>query len=587
MIEPVEYFFGGVGDRFLGLFDNFDSLERGVLRLVFGLLWPLRMIGRGIGKLLPGSQSGTGLFSLPGRAMHRVVEGVIGLAEKLNLDGALFLLVRLLTPVWWPVATLLGFLHAWLVTRRVRELALSVPAVLMAAPFAYVAWAGATQSDGQIATRYKEAVRDALEVGEAERAQLFERKLAQLGVDTRRTDFRNASAIAADGDMATAYARMKRLAPADQLGYAPAHAWIVQRLLTEELTAEEEPALAESSEGGESQRLALAEQHLERLDEHGSTGPGIAQLRAFVRAATGAYAEAAAELEAYVSQSSDLAAMRMRYLVAAKQLPPARAQAEQLLQLYAREAPTESSDREPDYAAWALAAELTGDDRQLEQALDRWRGEDLSNPRMTKLLAALRRRQVEKLLVTRTANPESLVDRLVQAAELGSSRRWINRQVTRIAAGDQASHTGKLAWERLASAEEAPESLREIVATTAASRGDIRTAQQLFRRLIAEGSDDSSAWNNYAWTLAQPPEPDYEAALEAVNRALQSEPQDYRYRETRGQVLIKLSRWQEAIADLEYALNGMPGSADIHRSLAEAYEATSQTDLARIHREQL
>ena len=63
-------------------------------------------------------------------------------------------------------------------------------------------------------------------------------------------------------------------------------------------------------------------------------------------------------------------------------------------------------------------------------------------------------------------------------------------------------------------------------------------------------------------------------------------PENAHYRETRGQILIKLQRWSDAVRDLELALNGMPESQPIHRSLAEAYEQLGDATLAAAHRAQ-
>ena len=85
--------------------------------------------------------------------------------------------------------------------------------------------------------------------------------------------------------------------------------------------------------------------------------------------------------------------------------------------------------------------------------------------------------------------------------------------------------------------------------------------------------------------LAEGDEPDLPQALEAVNRSLEMAPQEYRFRETRGQILLRLEQWDAAIADLEFALNGMPDLPAIHKSLAAAYAALGNQELAQLHRE--
>lgn len=287
LVEPIEIAFAWLGDRFFSAFDSFKTLELVVVRVVAILLWPLTATFGWLSRFLPApTEDGRGWATLPGRTFDRFVGSALWAAEKLNLDGFLLVLVRLLTPMWWPCLTLLGFCSAWLMTRRWRELALAAPALTLAAPFAYVAVEGGNQSQGVIADRYKSAVREALRVGGQEKVFLFERKLAQLGVDTRRADFRNAIALADEGKLDRAYARMSRLASAERPGYPQAHAWIVQALITGRLTAAEEPLLK-----NEQERCRLAHAHLGHLAEVAGGGQQVTQLRAYTLAAEERYAE--------------------------------------------------------------------------------------------------------------------------------------------------------------------------------------------------------------------------------------------------------------------------------------------------------
>jgi tetratricopeptide (TPR) repeat protein len=125
----------------------------------------------------------------------------------------------------------------------------------------------------------------------------------------------------------------------------------------------------------------------------------------------------------------------------------------------------------------------------------------------------------------------------------------------------------------------------EAVGTAAAMSGELEMAKDCLRRATTKDPSRSLAWNNYAWVVLQEPEGDLEDALVAVNKALAIRPEEFRFRETRGQLLVRLGRWQEAVQDLEYAANGMPESRDIHRSLAEAYDALGEKQLAQVHRE--
>ena len=61
-------------------------------------------------------------------------------------------------------------------------------------------------------------------------------------------------------------------------------------------------------------------------------------------------------------------------------------------------------------------------------------------------------------------------------------------------------------------------------------------------------------------------------------------PDQGRFRDTRGQILAKMGRWKEALADLEAALPSAPRSTELHRTLAEVYTHLGVPGMAAEHR---
>ena len=112
---------------------------------------------------------------------------------------------------------------------------------------------------------------------------------------------------------------------------------------------------------------------------------------------------------------------------------------------------------------------------------------------------------------------------------------------------------------------------------------DYQAAREFFAIAVGRDEQNAVAWNNYGLVLGEGDEADLDAALVAVNHALELSPKEHRFRETRGQILLRLERWEEAVEDLEFALNGLPDLDAIHRSLAVAYTALGQDELARLH----
>jgi tetratricopeptide (TPR) repeat protein len=89
--------------------------------------------------------------------------------------------------------------------------------------------------------------------------------------------------------------------------------------------------------------------------------------------------------------------------------------------------------------------------------------------------------------------------------------------------------------------------------------------------------------NNLAWILAHNEDPDLERALNLAKTAVERAPQNPRYRDTLGTVLLKLQLHQEAISELQLALKGTPDTNLVHKKLAICYKSLGMEDLALMH----
>ena len=84
--------------------------------------------------------------------------------------------------------------------------------------------------------------------------------------------------------------------------------------------------------------------------------------------------------------------------------------------------------------------------------------------------------------------------------------------------------------------------------------------------------------------LSQPPHADLPRALGLANVAVEREPSNVNYRDTRGRILLSIGRWQEALADLEAVLTKAPATDGLHAALAEVYEKLGVQALAEEHK---
>jgi len=91
--------------------------------------------------------------------------------------------------------------------------------------------------------------------------------------------------------------------------------------------------------------------------------------------------------------------------------------------------------------------------------------------------------------------------------------------------------------------------------------------------------------NNLAWVLSHSEKPELENALAVINTVLENHPDVAAYRDTRGQILVKMQRWDDALKDLQFALREMPDSPEIHHALSLTYRNLTppMTSLAAKH----
>jgi tetratricopeptide (TPR) repeat protein len=150
-----------------------------------------------------------------------------------------------------------------------------------------------------------------------------------------------------------------------------------------------------------------------------------------------------------------------------------------------------------------------------------------------------------------------------------------------------ANGTGALAVQARASAERrmaaggpAAVGLRLAFGYEAKQRGDIKEALRLFTEAQRADPTSTVAAIDLASILIQGPHANPGRALEVVDAALRNQPMQPNLRSVRGQTLVQLGRWQDAVRDLEYALPRLPPNRDIHQALAKAYRGLHLTSLA-------
>ncbi|MGL4511651.1 MAG: hypothetical protein ACRCT8_01060 [Lacipirellulaceae bacterium] len=581
VVSPVERFFAALFRGVTRTGDAMEMLERFFVALLRWLTWPVRAVGRLLRSAVPRGVAES--IDQSAENLRRVAGRVATADEAGPFDAVARGVAWVTWPLWRPVAGLVAFANAYIRTRSWRTLVGGVPAIVVAAPLLAIAVQELRQSDDARADPYRKAVQEATAEQDYKRVDLFERKLAQLGVDSRATAFRVAERFEEDGDVAGAFERMQALAPRAEVGYAPAHWWIVDHALRR-LVAIEDGA-----------RGPLMVDHLDRLKDLGIENMPTALVRALVLADAKEFGPAAKLLEPYAKTDFAAAAERMRLLMAAGDTEAARDQASFVASQVAVRRRTEAKVTEEEYTLWAVAAQLRGDDAVLEGVAVSWLNDFPESDAARRLLAGFRRRQFETLARSASASSTEVARLLSEATRLDSPPQWMASAVALLLRSDSPDRVGERAAEELANSDETPSALLETLGAQYALRGDYERASTSLRKVASRPDPTPAALNNHAYVLMELgksraaegeglPAEVYAEALDAVNRALEAEPRTYGFRETRGQLLALGGEWRKAIDDLEFALNGMPQSAPVHATLAQAYEALGEKDVAAAHR---
>ena len=185
-------------------------------------------------------------------------------------------------------------------------------------------------------------------------------------------------------------------------------------------------------------------------------------------------------------------------------------------------------------------------------------------------------------------SPQSLTQRmelLIRATQIAPSNEIVAEALTQIAIDCAENSNQQVASLRQALLRGAsPGNLHFINGTVELLRGDVEKAEMHLQLASKDNANLPGLLNNMAVALHQRNPPDLDKALILVDAALEKLPDHEYIRETRGQILVKMKRFQEAIGELEHALRVPALAKNCHVSLAIAYEGIGQKDLAESHR---
>lgn len=486
----------------------------------------------------------------------------------------------------------LALCDRYLRSRKPRQLMLGVPALLCLAAGSASPALLRRVDPAIVQTRCLETARQAERTDNLELWGLSLRRLQAFSPKDLALRFRYAEYLKKDGQPDRAARLIRSLAPLDEPGYAPAQLWVALSTLQQD-----PPKNADDA--------AKLIKHLEWSLVGPDAPPTAHAMLGEFHFREGRWAEAAKHLDAAAATRPDLGLMLAVTQRRLGRETAAVTAAERALAVLVK-------NRKAD------PADLTVAVRQADSLVFLGRRNEalqlLNQLNLTEADAGLRLAAAQLYLTLATAaapgrrqpidgpadaafplNSEAAlavstellgqIDLIERALLLAPNHPGILMFIARLATQPGTQGIANLeVLENALAGGKAPAAVHLVLGTNSYLNGDIEKGTVHLEQAYRLDSRMSVAANNLAYVLATSPMPQLDRALDLVESALRSMPNRAEFRETRGQILYRLGRHQEALADLEFALRLLPRQPPLHAALAEVYTALGDPSLAARHR---
>lgn len=473
-----------------------------------------------------------------------------------------------------PTAGFLSFAGAYAKTRTLALVGWGVPVTLATALLLSVYFQVSFFDNSGLAVRYELALAEAVKAGRTEEADRFRLKLEQLGVRTDRGNYRTALALAETGDVRGAYALMLQIAPPTRPGFPGAHLWIVESLLDGKL------------ELPESQEAELALQHLAQLHTRVGEADQLWFLEGLANYRLGNLARAQVSLESVRGDLPPVSALLLEIYHQQQNFTAVKKTAVALTrQLQQRS--NEGKELTNEEQIWLAAAHVAlGDERLAKSAVEEWYRANPNSTAAVRHRATIELRQVDVWLNRpEQVGMDDVLAKLKSVAPMlqDEDRVFILDRLSSMARRSKRDANIAGLFETVIRESEFPPYVIAHLGSLSAELGRWGDAEQLLLRATEGDPKLANAWNNLAFVLNSTSNSRRAFALEYAEHAIALEPENPQFRQTRGTVYFNMRRWDQAIADLEVAINGNRDLPLIHQMLAECYRQVGNVELAELY----
>lgn len=494
-------------------------------------------------------------------------------------DWLLWAVDILFLPITITVYTVARFFIDWATSRQARYLLYGMPALLVGLTVLGAVAYSAGFSKERLIRRYQNAAAQAEENENFDAAQVYYEKLTNLNPVDPRYRFKVGVVAEQQGDMARAYGIMKSLAPDDQPGYTHAHVWMAAKMFESAAKDAQQRSLIK----------AHAKKHLRLALQADGTNRNAKVMLAAVQVEDGVQREA-------VSLLKDVAEDEPRVWLQVARLERSMGNDRESLTAADRadRAFTESlrNDRR-DLTNWILLNEaiiLKRDYQRSLKLLDQaFREHGFHNA----LAAQAARSHVlwaQTLFKKGFLNDEeadSMIEHLDKALTLQPDYEpaLVLLAVVVDSPTFTSEHGEALLQEQLAEGK-TPAIVHFMLGSQEAASGNLEKAKYHFETAVRINNRLAPVLNNLAWTVGkianfEDREENLAAAESYINQAIEIDPQNATFYETRGTILMEQGKYELALNDYLKARAQYGGkSANFHKAVAYCYEKVGNQEQA-------
>jgi predicted Zn-dependent protease len=477
-----------------------------------------------------------------------------------------------LNPIRWSFWTW-QFAWRWLTSRNVIATLPAIPALAAILGFAIVVSMGSNYSNTNRTWQYQRLLIEAREEHDLTKSRMIASALIQLNRTEPLYVFELARIEADAGNMDAAKAIMSDLAMASR--YAPATMWMAEQLGDWNEFSTWEPVRQQQL----FYWLKLAAQF-----EPDNTRPRLLMAELLQR--VGDYQGALSTLLpiADLDTTTSLIVARLQQRLGLNTQAEERGQ--RLLQDLGQQLSEDATNTEARIQASSILAQQNRADESVK-LLQEGLIHETTPSGMQQLTQALTEAMVmeSRQIAQEDRSPRGLMrsfERLKDAMSVDPNNALLMSAVTRACIEAAESKENELVILREALVQGvSPDTAHFILGTIALQQGDIDQAMKHLEICAETNPNLPGLLNNLAHAICQEENADLERALRLSNAAVANLPNHTYLRETRGQILLRMERYSEAIADLEFALSSVELRPEIRKSLAKAYSALGQAEIAQ------